>query len=112
MKDLANHGTDHVNNSPYAKKTMDFYNDFKENNKKIKKQDFSKALMASYGGNSPTSSSGGLVLQSELLEDPKFKYINCEKCGKEQIYAKHQVRCRECGSNFSMEKVYNALSKK
>jgi len=112
IKDLSEFGIDRVHNSPYAKKTMDFYHEYKKpngNDNQLKRQDFLKALTAGYGGGSPTSNSGGLVLQSESLEDPSFKYINCEKCGKEQIYAKHQVKCRECGQHFSMERLYDLM---
>lgn len=114
LKDLSELGAERVHNSPYAQKVMNYYNKIVLENKKNKPKSkgLSKALTAGYGGGSPISSSGGLVLQSESLEDPSFKYINCEKCGKEQIYAKHQVRCRECGSNFSMQKLYRILSKK
>jgi ribosomal protein S27E len=71
-----------------------------------------KALTAGYGGaGSPTANTGGGVLQSEALDDgrPKdkgFKYISCDDCGKEQIYSKYQVKCRECGTSFAMEKLH------
>ena len=81
-----------------------------------------KALTAGFGGGGmPTSLTGGGVIQSESLEDgrPKkkkkkknkklekkeFDYISCDHCGKEQIAARHQVRCRECGKSFSLEKL-------
>ena len=69
-----------------------------------------KALTAGYGGASnPTGLTGGGVMQAESLEKPGFKYIECDKCGKEQIYAKHQVKCRDCGNNWSLEKLYSAM---
>jgi hypothetical protein len=64
-----------------------------------------KALMAGYGGAGiPTNATGGSVLQSESLQ-PKFRYITCDNCGKEQIYSKYQVKCRDCGKAFSMVKL-------
>ncbi len=71
-----------------------------------------KALTAGYGGGSPTSATGGQALQTESLEDrklPGFKYVSCDKCGKEQIHAKHQVKCRDCGQSWSLEKLYGLL---
>jgi ribosomal protein L37E len=80
------------------------------NVKKI--NEMTKALTAGYGGaGAPTSMVGGSVMQTESLDDgrPKFKHVSCDKCGKEQIYAKHQVKCRECGQNWSLEKLYGAV---
>jgi len=70
----------------------------------------SKALMAGYGGGSaPTSRVGGAVLQSEW--SPKsLKYITCDRCGKEQVHAKYQVKCRHCNDNFSLKKLNEILS--
>jgi hypothetical protein len=69
-----------------------------------------KALSAGYGGaGAPTSMSGGGVLQSESQElGPKnLTFITCDHCGKEQVYGKYQVKCREsdCGKAFSMAKL-------
>jgi len=83
------------------------------NVKKI--NEISKALTAGYGAaGAPTSRTGGSVIQSETLDDGHrgFKYIRCNHCGKDQIYMKHQVRCREenCGKNFSLQELYPLLS--
>lgn len=78
-----------------------------------------KALTAGYGGaGAPTNLTSGGVFQPEALEDGRPKsvtvkaetsdgisYISCDNCGKEQAYMKHQVKCRHCGSNFSLAKL-------
>lgn len=71
-------------------------------------QPVKKSLTAGYGGGSPMSATGGLVIQSESLE-PKFKYITCDHCGKEQINTQYQVKCRHCNRNWSLAKLYNAI---
>lgn len=77
-------------------------------------EEINKALMAGYGGaGAPTSMSGGSVLQSEALDDGrKMKFIGCDDCGKEQIYAKHQVKCRHCNKSFPLEKLYGLITSK
>ena len=63
-------------------------------------QHMKKALTAGYGGaGAPTANTSGGVLQAEALDDGRgsFKYITCGSCGKEQVYSKYQVRCRDCG---------------
>jgi len=72
--------------------------------------DMVKALTAGYGGaGAPTNLTGGGVMQSEALDlGPKgLRYITCDNCGKEQVYGKFQVKCREpeCGKAFSMNKL-------
>lgn len=66
-----------------------------------------KALTAGYGGASaPGSRTGGGVLQTEKLDDGRgFKYIVCRNCGHEQVYMKHQVKCRQndCGQHFPFD---------
>jgi hypothetical protein len=73
-----------------------------------------KALTAGYGGaGAPTNMSGGSVIQSEALDDGKgFKYFTCSYCGKEQIHAKNQVKCREdsCNKNISLEQLFEILT--
>lgn len=70
-----------------------------------------KALTAGYGGaGAPTDLSGGGVFQSESLDDGRrqnnsIKYISCDDCGDEQVYMKHQVKCRKCGSNYNLDKL-------
>lgn len=73
-----------------------------------------KALMAGYGGaGAPTGQTGGSVIQSESLEDGRsFKHIGCDSCGKEQVYHKHQVKCRSCNSSFPLEKLYGLIVSK
>lgn len=74
------------------------------------KKSINKALTAGYGGaGAPSDRVGGAVLQAESLQKPGFKEITCDKCGKEQVLAKHQVRCRECHHNFSLERLYGAF---
>lgn len=72
-----------------------------------------KALMAGYGGaGTPTSSSGGSVFQTESLDmgnGKGFKYVTCDGCGKEQIYSKFQVKCRECGKGWSLDKLHKVM---
>ena len=68
-----------------------------------------KALMAGYGGaGAPMSRTGGAVLQSES-PSKSLKYITCDKCGKEQVHSKYQVRCRHCNDNFSLKKLNDIL---
>lgn len=64
-----------------------------------------KALMAGYGGGTPTSATGGQVIQKESVESPKFKYVTCDSCGKEQVMGKLQTKCRDCGKSFSFAKL-------
>lgn len=66
---------------------------------------------------------GGGVIQSEGLDDGRPKditamkaetsdgisYITCDDCGKEQAYMKHQVKCRDCSKNFSLNKLEGFL---
>lgn len=94
----------------YAKKKKQEETEKSEENQEVK-----KALTAGFGGGSPMDSTGGQVFQSESIDLDKptkgFKYITCPKCLKEQIYSKHQVRCRECNKNFPLETVASALKK-
>ena len=78
------------------------------------KNKLKKALIAGYGGaGAPTSMTGGSVIQSESLDDGRsdkgLDYIVCDNCGHEQIYMQHQVRCRECNKNFSLDKLQNHI---
>lgn len=71
-----------------------------------------KALTAGYGGAAaPSGRTGGSVLQSESLDDGrgKLKYISCNQCGKDQVYMKHQVKCRECNQHFPMADLYKFM---
>jgi hypothetical protein len=99
-------GPEAIKDSDYVKKVMDTYN-------KLQPKNLKKGLTAGYGGaGSPTANTGGGVLQSEALDDGRgnkdksFKYVSCDDCGKEQIYSKYQVKCRECGKSFPMEKLH------
>jgi hypothetical protein len=102
-----------IESHPYVQKVMTEYTKLKpaKNQKHEQNKPLNKALVAGYGGGSPTGRVGGGVLQAESLEDGrnKFKYITCDNCGKEQIYAKYQVKCRECGNSLSLEKLYDAM---
>jgi hypothetical protein len=79
------------------------------------KHNLLKAMTAGYGGGTPTSATGGQVIQSESLEDgrskseDKMKYIVCDDCGNEQVYMKHQVKCRKCNHNLSLNKLENLI---
>lgn len=102
-----------IDNDEYVQKVLDA---MKSAPKREPKQQLAthtpmkKALTAGYGGaGAPTSMSGGGVLQSESQEvGPKsITFITCDNCGKEQVYGKYQVKCREpdCGKAFSMAKL-------
>ncbi len=78
------------------------------------KSQVNKALTAGFGGSgAPMGRTGGGVLQTESLDDGRkgLKYIGCDKCGKEAVYMKHQVKCRTCGDNFSLKKLYEVMGK-
>lgn len=95
---------------PYVQEVMKHVGEKGDQNPRLK-----KALTAGYGGaGAPGSRVGGAVIQAESLEQgrPGFKYIACDNCGKDQIYAKHQIKCRECGHNFSFEKLANLVKSK
>lgn len=99
-------GKPSIDSSDYVKKVLSFMPHKKPApNKKTLK----KGLTAGYGGaGKPTDLSYGGVLQAESLNDGRgqLKYITCDDCGKEQVYSKFQVKCRECGSSFKMEKLH------
>jgi ribosomal protein L12E/L44/L45/RPP1/RPP2 len=79
-----------------------------------KKPNLNKALTAGYGGaGSPTAMTGGSVLQSESLNmsPSDLRSVVCDRCGKEQIYAKYQTKCRSCNSPFSLEKIYRVIGR-
>jgi len=100
-----------IEQHPYVQDIMAEYAKLKPQ-KVEQKKPLKKALMAGYGGGgAPTSRTGGAVIQAESLEQgrPGFKYVTCNNCGKEQVHAKYQVKCRECGQNMSFEKLYDAM---
>lgn len=71
-----------------------------------------KALTAGYGGaGAPGGRTGGAVIQAESLDDGRrgFKYIRCNGCGKEQVYMKHQVKCRDCNQNIPLADLYSIM---
>ncbi len=71
-----------------------------------KAQTMKKGLTAGYGGaGAPGSLTGGGVMQGESLGPKKLSFITCDDCGKEQVYGKYQVKCRDCGKAFSMAKL-------
>jgi len=100
-----------IEQHPYVQDVMEEYAKLKP--KKVEqKKPLKKAMMAGYGGaGAPTSQTGSGVIQAESLEQgrPGFKYITCNNCGKEQVHAKYQVKCRECGNGMSFEKLYDAM---
>jgi len=84
--------------------------------------ELTKALTAGYGGaGAPTNLTGGGTLQSETLDDGRgdkkskkkkgkgFKYMLCKSCGHEQVYMKHQVKCRDCNKHASLEDLYKLM---
>lgn len=91
------------------------------------KQELDKSLTAGFGGSGmPTDLSGGGVIQAQSLQTKRKKklknslkkaillqksieYITCDNCGHEQVFMPHQVKCRDCRSNFSL---YRLNSKK
>ena len=100
-------GHDAIKEHPYVKEVMQYYNAHKPK----ANQQVNKSLTAGYGGSAaPTSRVSGAVLQRESMgSNPGFKYITCDKCGKEQIYAKHQVKCRDCNNTWSLDKLYHSM---
>jgi hypothetical protein len=76
-----------------------------------------KALTAGYGGaGAPTDRTAGAVMQTEALEDGRpsikqkgFKYVTCDQCGNEQVYMKHQVKCRSCNHPLRFEKLLRVM---
>lgn len=100
-----NEGPEAIQAADYVKKVADQY---KKASPKRKPAQVKKALTAGYGGaGAPTSLTHGGVLQAEAVDQGRdFKYITCDGCGKEQIYSKFQVKCRECGGSFPMEKLH------
>jgi len=111
-----NEGPDAVKNADYVKNVMKVLGKMKSKPNKpapsTVKPHMQKALTAGYGGaGAPMSRVGGAVIQSESLDDGRsgFKYITCDDCGKEQIYAKHQVKCRECKKSWSLDKLHQAM---
>ncbi len=109
-------GPDSIKSADYVKKALKILQGLKAKPAKPKqaatKKPMKKALTAGYGGAAaPMSRVGGAVIQSESLDDGRggFKYITCDGCGKEQIYAKHQVKCRECKKSWSLDKLHQVM---
>ena len=73
--------------------------------------DMNKALTAGYGGaGAPIDRTGGSIFQTEALDGGiKFKYVTCDSCGDEQIHSKHQVKCRKCGTPWSLAKLVKLM---
>lgn len=96
--------------NPYVKSVIDEYSKHRDNAER--KPALSKALTAGYGGAAaPSDRMSGSVIQTESLDQgrPGFKFVTCDHCGKEQVYSKHQVRCRECGHGMSFEKIARVM---
>lgn len=78
----------------------------KVHNNVMKIHEMVKALTAGYGGGSPTSATGGQVLQTESLNTGRgFKYFTCRSCGQEQVYSTHQTKCRDCGKSLPFDQL-------
>ena len=109
-------GMGSIYSHPYVQEVMKNYSKLQPAHQKAhKNKPLNKALSAGYGGaGAPTSQTGGGVLQSESLDDGRSKliYLTCDNCGKEQVHAKYQVKCRDCGHSLSLEKLYSLLSKR
>ncbi len=99
----------------YDERQPDAKAKFREARRKKLKKGLKKALTAGYGGGgAPTGLTGGGVFQEESLEDGRksedtMTYITCNDCGHEQVYMGHQVKCRGCNSNFSLDKLKNHI---
>ena len=71
-----------------------------------------KALTAGYGGAAaPSARIGGAVLQAESLDQGRkgLQEIRCQQCGKDNIYMKHQTKCRDCGKAYPLSSLYSVL---
>jgi hypothetical protein len=94
-----------------------------------------KSITAGFGGaGAPMDLTGGGVLQSESVESkkkskkksqlnksyfdaetsvihnkPGMQYITCDNCGKENVYMKYQVKCRNCHRNFNFDKLKDLI---
>jgi hypothetical protein len=103
-----NEGPEAIQDADYVQKVLGAYKKLQPHNAKKPAKNLKKALTAGYGGaGKPTDLGGGGVLQSEAMDDGRsFKYVTCDDCGKEQVYSKYQVKCRECGGSFPMEKLH------
>jgi hypothetical protein len=104
-------GPKSIKDAEYVQKVLKEYQQLA---KKPPKKSLHKALTAGYGGaGKPSDLTYGGVLQSESIDDgrPKsFKYITCDECGEEQIHSKFQVKCRKCGSSFSLAKLHKVIT--
>jgi len=112
--DLVGRGVDPAKASQVVDKIKSYMTVAKSEQYSKAKLNLLKAMTAGYGGGSPTSATGGQVLQSESLEDGRKKsdgieYVNCDNCGDEQVYMKHQVKCRKCHQNFPLDKLKNLI---
>lgn len=102
-------GMDNIKNDEYVRLIMKHLGKLSPQ----KQKKLSKALTAGYGGaGAPTGRVGGSVMMTETLDPGRgFKYITCDHCGDEQIYAKNQVKCRKCASSFPFAKVAELIVK-
>lgn len=69
-----------------------------------------KAL--SIGFEIPTVNSTGMNALMAPKISNSFNYISCGDCGKEQIFHKNQVKCRNCKKSFSFDGILDALKHK
>lgn len=70
-----------------------------------------KTLSAGFGGaGSPSSLTGGGVLQSESIDSSPR--ITCSECHKDQHYFKNQVKCRSCNKSFKFDTLARHFLKK
>ena len=100
-------GPDAIKNADYVQRVLSVMP------KHFAAKKLNKALTAGYGGAAaPGSRFGGTVLQSESLDDGRkgLKYASCDHCGKEQLYSKFQVKCRECGKHWNFEKLSKLMA--
>lgn len=98
-----------LNSDEYVQKITNHLNSLQDHKPA---SEVEKSMTAGYGGaGAPTSFTGGGVFQTESLESGrhKFKYVTCDSCGDEQIYSKHQVKCRKCGTPMSLSKLVKLM---
>lgn len=100
-------GEEAINSHPYVQKVISKYSEISPKREIAQEnKDLTKALTAGYGGaSSPSDRVSGSVIQAEVIDKPGFKYITCDQCGKEQVHAKYQVKCRNCGHGLSFAKL-------
>jgi hypothetical protein len=86
---------------------------------KKKNEKLGKAMTCGFGGGGEPGAlvSGGVITKESIKKEEKkpvkkeLKYLSCDKCGKDQIYGKYQVKCRHCNKPLDLETLYPFLAK-